>query len=132
MWNEIQSSAIDLSCSIIILVCMSMRKYVYVKSTHFYVYFLEKRIINPKEYVAPPVTFLLPWWDMGNCAFIYFPYSPYRGILFFLSSTFFSQRLERTLLQMCIVEPHIIISTIMCNFILVLDTALPKDRRFDY
>ena len=69
--------------------------------------------------------------NLSNRTLIHFSHSTDRLFLLFRSRSFIPEILQGTLLQARIIEPYVIVSTIMSKFILVLDSTFTEDSIFE-
>ena len=68
--------------------------------------------------------------NLSNRTLIHFSHSTDRLFLLFRSRSFIPEILQGTHLQTRIIEPYVIVSTIMSKFILILDSTFTEDSRF--
>jgi hypothetical protein len=76
------------------------------------------------------MTLLSTWWDLCYCALIHLAHAASRFLLLFGCGALFAYILQRSLLKPCVIKPNIVVSAILCEFILILDTALAKNSGF--
>ena len=61
---------------------------------------------------------------LGYSTLVYFTYSSNSGLLFFRADPFFLKIFEGTFFKTSVIEPDIIISAVMGQFVLILDATL--------
>jgi hypothetical protein len=75
--------------------------------------------------------FFTPWRDLSHSSFIYLSYTSRSFLHFIRCGAFVFQIPPGPLFETGIVEPHIVIATVLCQLLLVLDSPLPENCGLD-